>query len=195
MTDDISDRVKFHGEQILSKDWATLRKVDFSWRRSDGQWQRMSREVYDRGGAAVILLYDPERRTVVLTSQFRMAPFQGGYRGLMVEAAAGMLDGEDPTRRVIAEAEEETGYALAEVTRLFHAFMAPGSMTEAMHFFVGRYNAAQKTGAGGGHPHEGEDIEVLEMPFDDAYAMIADGRIVDAKTIILLQWAKLNVFA
>jgi len=192
---DITDRVTIHGARVLSKAWATLREIDFTWRRSDGTEQRMSREVYDRGGAAVILLYDPERRTVVLTSQFRMAPFQGGYRGLMIEAAAGVLDGEDPMRRVIAEAEEETGYALTEVTKLFHAFMSPGSLTEAMHFFVGRYAPVQKTGDGGGHAHEGEDIEVLELPFDDAHAMIARGEIVDAKTIILLQWAKLNLFA
>ena len=191
---DISNRVTIHGARVLSKAWATLREIDFTWRRSDGTEQRLHREVYDRGGAAVILLYDPERRTVVLTSQFRMAPYQGGYRGLMIEASAGMLDGEDPMRRVIAEAEEETGYTLTDVTKLFHAFMSPGAMSEAMHFFVGRYSAAQKTGAGGGHAHEGEDIEVLELPFDDAYAMIAGGGIVDSKTIILLQWAKLNVF-
>ena len=195
MSDDISGRVTIHGEQILSKDWATLRKIDFTWRRSDGTTQRMSREVYDRGNAAVILLYDPERRTVVLTAQFRMPPFQNGYRQLLIEAAAGVLDDADPMRRAIAEAEEETGYTLTDVTKLFQAFISPGSLTEEMHFFAGRYSAAEKTGPGGGHVHEGEDIDVLELPFDDAYAMIADGRIVDAKTIILLQWAKLNVFA
>jgi nudix-type nucleoside diphosphatase (YffH/AdpP family) len=192
---DISDRVQLHGMSVLSDNWYVLKKADFSWRRSDGTWDRMTREVYDRGNAAVILLYDPATRRVVLTRQFRMPAFVNGYRQMLIEAAAGLLDGEAPEQRIREEAEEETGYRIAKVEKIFQSFMSPGSVTEILHFFVGAYSAADKAGAGGGLAAEGEDIDVLELPFDEAYAMIAGGGIVDAKTIMLLQWAKINLFA
>lgn len=192
---DISDRVQIHGTQLLSDGYAKLRKADLSWRRGDGSWQRLTREVFERGSAATILLYDKGRRTVVLTRQFRLPAFLAGYREQMIEAAAGMLDNAEPEARIRAETEEETGYRIGAVTKLFEAFMSPGAVTERMHFFAAPYTAGDRTGAGGGLADEGEDIEVVELAFDEAYAMIADGRIVDAKTIILLQWAKLNLFA
>ncbi len=191
---DISDRVQLHELKVLSDNWYVLRKADFSWRRDDGTWQRQTREVYDRGNGATILLYDPARRTVVLTRQFRMPAYLSGNREMLIEAAAGLLDDESPETRIRAEAEEGTGYRLGEIKNVFQAFMSPGSVTEILHFFVAEYSPAARTGAGGGLEDEGEDIEVLELPFADAYAMIADGRIVDAKTLMLLQWAKLEVF-
>jgi nudix-type nucleoside diphosphatase (YffH/AdpP family) len=191
---DISDRVQMHELSVLSDYWYVLRKADFSWRRSDGTWHRMVREVFDRGNGAVILLYDRERRTVVLTRQLRIPAFLNGYHELMIEAAAGLLDNASPEERIRAETEEETGYTIDRIEKLFEAFMSPGSVTEILHFFAGAYSQKDKTGAGGGLAGEGEDIEVLELPFDDAYAMIAGGKIVDAKTIMLLQWAKLNLF-
>ncbi len=192
---DISDRVRLHGLTVLSDNWYVLRKADFSWRRSDGSWQRQEREAYDRGNGAAILLYDTGRRTVVLTRQFRMPAYLNGYRKMLIEAAAGLLDDASPEDRIAKEAEEETGYRVAQVRKIFEAFMSPGSVTEVLHFFAGEYSPAAKAGAGGGIAAEGEDIDVLELRFDEAYAMIGRGEIVDAKTIMLLQWAKLNLFA
>jgi len=191
---DISDRVKIERTQILSDEWCELSKVTFAWRRRDGSWHRSDREVYARGDAAVILLYDTQRRTVVLTRQFRMPAYRNGYRELMIEAAAGLLDGAAPEERIRAEAEEETGYRVGALRKLFELFMGPGAITEKMHFFAAPYVPGDRVGAGGGIAHEGEDIEVFEIGFDDAFAMIADGRIVDAKTVILLQWAERSVW-
>jgi len=191
---DISDRVQLHDLTILSDNHYILRKADFSWRRGDGSWQRMQREAYDRGNGAAILLYDTARRTVVLTRQFRMPAYLSGYRQMMIEAAAGLLDDASPEERIRKEAEEETGYTVGTVRKIFEAFMSPGSVTEILHFFVAAYTPASKSGTGGGIAGEGEDIAVLELPFDEAYAMIAGGGIVDAKTIMLLQYAKLNLF-
>jgi nudix-type nucleoside diphosphatase (YffH/AdpP family) len=193
--DDISDRVRIEDITVLSDNWYVLRKVTLSWRRGDGTWQRQEREAYDRGNGAVILLYDLAKRTVVLTRQFRAPAFLNGYRKMLIEAAAGLLDDAAPEDRIRAEAEEETGYRLGAVRKVFELFMSPGSVTEKLHFFVAPYDAASKIGAGGGNEDEGEDIEVLELPFAEAMAMAGDGRICDAKTIVLLQWAALNLFA
>ena len=156
--------------------------------------RRSSRESYDRGNGATILLYNLAQRTVVLVRQFRYPVFVNGYDDLLIEAAAGVLDGEAPEVRIRAEAEEETGFRLGEVRKIFEAFMSPGSVTEKLHFFVAEYDPSMRVGSGGGHADEGEDIEVLELPIDLALAMISDGRIVDAKTIMLLQYAALHIF-
>jgi nudix-type nucleoside diphosphatase (YffH/AdpP family) len=193
--DDVSDRVRIHGTETLSARKYTLKAYDFAWRRGDGTWQRMNREVYEKGDAAAILLYNRAQRTVVLVRQFRMPAFLGGYRHGLIEACAGMLDGEAPDVRIREEAEEETGHRVHDVQELFSAFMSPGALMEKITFFAAEYDATSRAGAGGGLQDEGEDIEVLELPFDDAVAMMADGRICDAKTIMLLQWAQLNLFA
>jgi len=190
----ISDRVRIKDVRLLSDHYGTLKTTTFDWRRSDATWQTQHRETYDRGNAAVILPYNLKCRTVVLIKQFRYPAYVNGYDELMIEAAAGLLDDESPESRIRAEAEEETGYRLREVQKVFEAYMSPGSVTEKLHFFIAEYDAEMKVGAGGGHEDEGEDIEVLELPIDEALAMIADGRIADAKTIILLQYAALNIF-
>jgi nudix-type nucleoside diphosphatase (YffH/AdpP family) len=161
---------------------------------ADSSWQRQSRETYDRGDGAVILPYDPDRRTVILTRQFRYPAFVTGYDDLLIEAAAGLLDAASPEARIRAEVEEETGYRLAEVRPIFDAFMSPGSVTERLHFFVGRYRPADRIGAGGGVAAESEDIEVLELDIDTALAMVDDGRICDGKTILLLYYAARHLF-
>jgi nudix-type nucleoside diphosphatase (YffH/AdpP family) len=189
---DISDRVRIEDISILSDNRYVLKNVAFSWRRGDGGWQRSKRESYDRGNGCAILLYNHARRSVVLTRQFRMPAYMSGYRQMLIEAAAGLLDEADPAARIRAEAEEEPGYTPLNVTKVFETFMSPGSVTEKLHLYVGEYEARE--GAGGGLRDEGEDIEVLELPFDDAVAMMADGRICDAKTIILLQYAQVNLF-
>ena len=190
----IADRVRVKDVQLLSKRRYELKSATFDYRRSNGEWQTQVREVYDRGNGAALLPYNLKTRTVVLVRQFRYPAFANGYDDLLIEAAAGMLDDAAPEDRIRAEAEEEIGYRLDHVRKVFEAFMTPGAVTEKLHFFVAEYDAAMRIGEGGGLADEGEDIEVLELAIDDALAMISDGRIVDAKTIMLLQYAALHLF-
>ena len=190
----VSDRIRIKDISVLSDRHYLLKEVAFDYRRSNGEWQTMKREVFDRGHAATLLPYNLANRTVVLTRQFRLPPYLAGHDDFMIEAAAGMLDDASPEERIRAEAEEEIGYQLHDVRKVFEAFMSPGSVTEKLHFFIAEYEAAMRVGDGGGLAEEGEDIEVLELPIDSGLAMISDGRIVDAKTIMLLQYAALHIF-
>ena len=190
----ISNRIRVKGERVLSDDHYTLTSTTFEWRRGDGEWQTQSREIFERGNAAALLPYNLAQRTVVLVRQFRYPAYLDGYDDLLIEAAAGLLDDETPEVRIRAEAEEETGYRIGHVQKIFEAFMSPGAVTEKIHFFVAEYHPTMKVGSGGGLASEGEDIEVLELDFEQALAMIGDGRIVDAKTIMLLQHAALHIF-
>jgi nudix-type nucleoside diphosphatase (YffH/AdpP family) len=190
----VSDRVRVKDVRVLSDNHYILKTTTFEWRRNSGEWQTQARETYDRGNGAALLPYNPAQRTVVLVRQFRYPAYVNGCDDLLIEAAAGLLDNESPEVRILAEAEEETGYRLGKVQKVFEAFMSPGAITEKLHFFVAEYEASMRVGSGGGIASEGEDIEVLELPIDSAMAMIGDGRIVDAKTIMLLQYAALNIF-
>ena len=190
----IADRVRVKDVQLLSKRRYELKSATFDYRRSNGEWQTQVREVYDRGNGATLLPYNLKTRTVVLVRQFRYPAFASGYDDLLIEAAAGMLDDAAPEARIRAEAEEEIGYRLAHVRKVFEAFTSPGAVTEKLHCFVAEYDAAMRVSDGGGLADEGEDIEVLELAIDDALAMISDGRIVDGKTIMLLQYAALHLF-
>jgi nudix-type nucleoside diphosphatase (YffH/AdpP family) len=190
----ISDRIRVKDVRLLSDNYATVNTTTFEWRRGDGSWQTQRRETYDRGNGAALLPYNRRTRSVVLVKQFRYPAYVNGYDDLLIEAAAGLLDNASPEERIRAEAEEETGYRLRDVHRIFEAFMSPGSVTEKLHFFIAEYEPDMKIGDGGGNADEGEDIEVLELTIDDALAMITDGRIVDAKTIMLLQYAALHIF-
>lgn len=181
-------KVRIIKTDTLSDDWYTLKKYTFDLRRQNGDWQRQSREVYDRGNGATILLYNREHRTVILTRQFRFPTYMNGYPGYLIETAAGLLDNMDAESRIKAEAEEETGFRLANVQKVLEAFMSPGSVTEKLHFFIAEYTAQDKVSTGGGLASEGEDIEVLEMGFDEALAAIDSGAIVDGKTIMLLYY-------
>ena len=187
-----ADRVRITTEEMLSDSWYLLKKISFELRRRDGSWQRQTREVYDRGNGATILLYNVTRRTVVLTRQFRIPAFVNGHSGFLVEAAAVLLDNASPEQRIRTEAEEETGYRIGAVEKVMEAFMSPGSVTERLHFFVAEYEAGDRVGAGGGRADEGEDIEVLELGIDQAIAMVANGEIADGKTIMLLQYLELR---
>jgi nudix-type nucleoside diphosphatase (YffH/AdpP family) len=190
----ISDRVRVKDVRLLSDDYGILKTTTFEWRRADGEWQTQHRETYDRGGAATVLPYNLAQRSVVLIKQFRYPAYINGHDDLMIETIAGLLDGAAPELRIRAEAEEESGYRLGEIKKVFEAFMSPGAVTEKIHFFVGEYQSDMRIGAGGGLVHEGEDIEVLEISIDEALKMIPDGRIADAKTIMLLQYAALHIF-
>ncbi len=182
--------------EVLSDDWYTLKKTTFEYQRRDGSWQRLSRETYDRGNGAVLLLFNAERGTVILTRQFRFPAFvNGSADGMLIEACAGLLDGDDPEACIRREVQEETGFQIQSPRKLFEAYMSPGSVTEKLHFFVAEYQAHQQTGEGGGMAHEGEDIEVLELSLTDALAMVHSGAIQDGKTIMLLQHAALTGLA
>jgi nudix-type nucleoside diphosphatase (YffH/AdpP family) len=190
----ISDRIRVKNVRLLSDNHYTLKTTTLEWRRADGEWQTQHRETYDRGNGATLLPYNLARRTVMLVKQFRYPAYVNGCDDLLIEAAAGLLDNESPEKRIRAEAEEEIGYRLRDIRKIFEAYMSPGSVTEKLHFFVGEYQADMKIGDGGGNADEGEDIAVLELSIEEALAMIADGRIMDAKTIMLLQWAAMNIF-
>ncbi|MCD2516053.1 NUDIX domain-containing protein [Massilia sp. G4R7] len=181
------DPIRVIDEQLLSDDHAPLKKVTFEQRRSDGAWQRQEREVYANAGGAAVLLFDRARRTVLLTRQFRMGAHLAGQDGFVIEAPAGMLDGTGPEQRVRAESCEETGYRAKQVRKVLAFMPNPSALTEIVHCFLGEYERGDKVAAGGGKAEEGEDIEVLEIDAGEAFAMARDGRIVDAKTIILLQ--------
>jgi len=179
--------------EVLSDDWYVLRKVTFRIRKSDGTWVTQAREAYDRGNGATILLYDLQRETVILIRQFRLPTYvNGNPSGMLIETCAGLLDSEAPEACIVREAREETGFEVRGARKVFEAYMSPGSVTEVLHFFVAEYSGTLRVAAGGGV--EEEDITVLEIPFADALAKIASGEIRDGKTIMLLQYAALNVF-
>jgi GDP-mannose pyrophosphatase NudK len=188
-------KVIIREKKILSDSWYKLYKVNFERVNSKGERTNTSREAYDRGNGAAILPYDPFNKKVILTSQFRIPTFINGNKtGMLIEACAGLLDRDDPVSCIKREAEEETGYRLKEVTKIFEAYMSPGSVTEILYFFIAAYDSSMKINNGGGIDEEHEDIEVLELSFDRAYSMIYSGEIKDGKTIMLLQYLKLNLF-
>ena len=189
----MNDRVRLISTQVLSNDWYVLKKNVFEYQRSDGSWQRQSRETYDRGNGATILLYNRERKTVILTRQFRFPAFVNGTAdGMLIEACAGLLDQDDAATCIRRETEEETGYRITEVRKVLEAYMSPGSVTERIYFFVGEYQPKDKVSAGGGEATEGEDIETLEITLDQAMEMVETGQICDGKTILLLMHAKIH---
>ena len=189
----LKDRIRIHSVTTLSDDWYVLKKTHFEWRRSDGIWQAMNRETYDRGNGVVLLPYDPARRTVLLTRQFRYPAYVNGCDDLLIEAAAGLLDNAAPEDRIRAEVEEELGLTLGPTRPVFSCYMSPGSVTERLYFFVAEYDPTMRLSGGGGNEDEGEDIEVLELTIDHALDMIASGEIQDGKTIILLQYLALHL--
>jgi len=189
-----AEHVQVLKTEVLSDNWYVLRKVTFRLRKRDGSWEVQSREAYDRGNGATILLYDPAQRTVVLTQQFRLPTYvNGNGSGMLIEACAGLLDKDDPETCIAREAFEETGYEIRNPRKVMQAYMSPGSVTEILYFFVAEYSRAQRVSTGGGV--EEEDIEVMELSFDDALGRVASGEIRDAKTIMLLQYAALHLFA
>lgn len=185
--------IKIQKTELLSDNWYILNKVTFDYQNKDNTWGTQNREVYDRGNGAVILLYNTKKKTVILTKQFRLPTYlNGNETGMMIEACAGLLDEDHPEQCIIRETEEETGYRLTQVQKVFESYMSPGAVTEILYFFTGEYDESMKVSEGGGLDNEQENIEVLEFNFEEAYAMIARGEIKDAKTIMLLQYVKIN---
>jgi nudix-type nucleoside diphosphatase (YffH/AdpP family) len=187
-----SYKVDILSSEIIAKFWSTLTKVTLNYTRRDGRTEKLVREVNDHGAAAAVLAYDPARKTVLLVKQMRIAAHMAGYHEPMIEACAGLLDGDDAEACALKEAREELGYQLHGLKPVCNAFMSPGALTERVSLFIGAYSPADKLDDGGGVHAEGEDIEVIEMPLAEAFGMIASGHIVDAKTIILLQHAMLG---
>ncbi|MCL4138553.1 UNVERIFIED_CONTAM: hypothetical protein GTU68_039059 [Idotea baltica] len=185
--------IKILEKKLLSDNWYKLHKVTFDYQTKTGEWQRQEREAYDRGNGAVILLYNDEKKSVILTRQFRIPTYLNGNEdGHLIEACAGLLDKNSPEECIKRETEEETGYQIEEVKKVFEAYMSPGSVTEILYFFVAEYTPNMKVSDGGGHEDEQENIEVLELPFSQALKMIETGEIKDGKTIMLLQHALIN---
>jgi len=187
-----NNNIKILTTEILSDNWYVLKKITYEVFKN-GEWKKQTREAYDRGNGATILLYNKENKTVILTKQFRLPSFiNGNETGMLIEACAGLLDKDNAEDCIKRETEEETGYQVKDVRKIFEAYMSPGSVTEILYFFVAEYAESMKVHEGGGIEHEQENIEVLELNFDDAMRMISSGEIKDAKTIMLLQYAKLN---
>ena len=188
-----NNKVRNIKKEILSDNWYTLNKFTFEYQKDDGTWEKQSREAYDRGNGAAILLYNSKKGTVVLTKQFRMPTYvNGNDDGMMIEVCAGLLDGDAPEDCIKKEIEEETGYKIENVQRVFETYMSPGSVTEILYLFVGAYEDQMKVGEGGGAEHETENIEVMEITFQEALQKVKTGEICDAKTVILLQYAQIN---
>lgn len=179
-------------ETLLSDNWYTLKKYTYELQRHDGSWQEQTRESYDRGNGATILLYSKVKNSIVLIRQFRFPLYITGYNNFLIETAAGLLDNASPEKRIIAEAQEETGFKVEKIEKVFEAYMSPGSVTEKLYFYIAEYHDHDRISAGGGLADEGEDIEVLEWPFPKALEAIKKGEIVDGKTIMLIQHLALN---
>ena len=192
MSDDLSGRVKLRELRPLSDNHYTLRRADFEYRRNDGRWQRQQRESYDIGDAAAALPIDRASGKVLLIRQFRWPVFESGYKDLLIEAIAGKLDGDDPETCITREAMEEAGATISNLRLVTHCFVSPGAVKERASLFLADYDSTAARARGGGLESEAEDIEVLELPLEEALSMIARGDIVDAKTVILLQAAKLE---
>jgi len=187
------NNIKITKTEVLSDNWYTLRKITYEYSKKDGTLQTQSREAYDRGNGATILLYNKATKTVILTRQFRLPTYvNGNETGMLIEACAGLLDKENAEECIKRETEEETGYHVTDVHKVFEAYMSPGSVTEILHFFIAAYAKDMKVSSGGGVDHEEENIEVLEMEIDRAMEMVASGEIKDGKTIMLLQYVKLH---
>ena len=188
----MNSKIKNIKTEVLSDNWYVLRKVTFDFLQKNGEWQTQSREAYDRGNGAVILLYNQETKTVILTRQFRMPTYlNGNPDGMLIEACAGLLDADNPEDCIRKETQEETGYQITDVQKIFEVYMSPGSVTEILHFFVASYTKEQKINEGGGVEEE-EEIDVLELDFQKALNMIKTGEIKDAKTVMLLQYVQIN---
>ena len=188
-----NNRVRNLKTEVLSNNWYMLRKVTFEYLKNNGTWEVQHREAYDRGNGATILLYNKENRTVILTRQFRVPTYlNGNDSGMLIESCAGLLDKDDAERCIKRETEEETGYRISSVEKVFEAYMSPGSVTEIIHFFIAEYTKSMKIGKGGGANDEQEEIEVLELKIDQAVQMVESGEIRDGKTIILLQHIQLK---
>ena len=189
----MNTKIKNVEQKLLSDNWFTLKKYSFDYQRPDGKWERQEREAYDRGNGSTILLYNSAKGNIILTRQFRLPTFiNGNTDGMLVETCAGLLDENNAEDCIKKETEEETGYKIEKVKKIFESYMSPGSVTEILYFFVAEYTESMKVSEGGGLEHEQENIEVLELSFDKAYKMLETGEIKDAKTIMLLQYAKLN---
>lgn len=187
------EKIKITDSKVLSDNWYILRKITYEYQKKDGTIMSQSREAYDRGNGATILLYNKEQKTVILTRQFRLPTFvNGNESGMMIEACAGLLDKDNAEDCIRRETEEETGYKITDVRKIFEAYMSPGSVTEILYFFIAEYAKEMKVSEGGGLDHEEENIEVLEIDITEAMEMVANGEIKDAKTIMLLQYIKLH---
>jgi len=189
----MNERIKIKKTELLSNNWYTLNKVTYDYQKKNGEWETHSREAYDRGNGATILLFNKQEKSVILTRQFRLPTYVNGNKsGMLIESCAGLLDKDNAEDCIRKETEEETGYKVSKVKKIFESYMSPGSVTEILYFFVAEYNKDMQVSEGGGLEEEQENIEVLELEFEQAFKMIYTGEIKDGKTIMLLQYAKIH---
>jgi nudix-type nucleoside diphosphatase (YffH/AdpP family) len=189
----MNDDIAITKTQILSDNFYTLKQISYQYKTEEGVIKEAKREVYDRGNGVAVLLYNRQNNTVILTKQFRLPTYvNANPSGMMIEVCAGSLEKENPEECVIREIQEETGYKIPKVEKIFESFMSPGAVTEILHFYVAEYHQEMKVNEGGGLDEEHENIEVLELDFKEAYQMISSGKIKDSKTIMLLQYAKIH---
>lgn len=189
----MTNKIRNIEKTLLSDNWYTLNKYSFEYQSHRGNWEKQEREAYDRGNGAVILLYNKQKSTIILTRQFRLPTYLNGNQdGLLIEACAGLLDQHNPEDCIRKEAEEETGFRITKVQKIFEAYMSPGAVTEILHFFIAEYDESMRVSEGGGLAEEQENIEVLELDFKQALAMMQSGEIKDGKTIMLLQYAQIH---
>lgn len=187
----MNPKIRIQKEEILSNNWYILKKFTFDYQKKNGEWTTLNREAYDRGNGATILLYNKAQRTVILTKQFRLPTYvNGNTSGMLIESCAGLLDQDSPEEAIIRETEEETGFQITSPEKIFEAYMSPGSVTEKLFFYIAEYHKDMNRNNGGGVDEE--EIEVLELPFNEAMSMVKSGEIIDGKTIILLQYLKIN---
>ena len=186
-----AERIQITEEKLLSDNWYVLKRFTFNYLGKNGQWTTQQREAYDRGNGATILLHNPLTNTVILTRQFRLPTFvNGNPSGMLIEACAGLLDNDHPDDAIRREMEEETGYRIQHVQKVMEAYMSPGSVTEKLFFYIAQYTADTERNAGGGIDEE--EIDILELPLGQAMTMVANGEIMDGKTIMLLQYLRLH---
>lgn len=189
----MEEKIKIKKTAVLSDNWALLNEITYDYKKKDGTWETITRESYDTGDGATVLLYNPTTKKIILTRQFRLPTYLNGNKGgILTEACAGLLEQDSPEECVINEAIEETGYRITKPKKIFEAYMSPGSVTELMHFFIAEYSSEKKVAEGGGLDEEQEDIEVIEMEFEKAWKLLIKGELKDAKTIMLLQHLKLQ---
>ena len=168
--------------------WNTLDIVTVESSAADGSPQRHDREVIDHGNAAVVLPIDRARGVAVLVRQWRGPLVALGEPPYLLEACAGIVDpGETPEDTARREAQEETGLNIGELTSRGSILPSAGTLTERMHLFTAEISASDRVQPGGGRPQEGEQIEVVEMPLAELFAMAERGELQDAKTLAIVQ--------
>lgn len=176
-------------QTILADEKYRFSRVTYQLRRPDGGYDPHIRNLFQRPDACVLLPYDPTRKKLLLTRQFRLGAYMNDGTIGLLEACAGTIDGDEaPELCVVREAMEELGLKIERPRKLFEAFVSPAASTEKLHFFIAPYQPSERVASGGGLEEEGERIEVIEADFSEILRAAQAGEIRDGKTLTLLYW-------